>query len=191
MTEKQKNKEQIWETLFIIIPVLILVRLGDNFAINGIHEILYSGLFGAIGGVLGYGAFHLSKKHNLLTKIIILTVITVISIMSLFIAHNLTKKHFLTCEVCGYIAVDSKKQECEVCGNVTWEKEKTYGEQTDKNVWLIDEQLFWFEIDSITQQIDFYSPKQENGFIKDNNWKPIISKKNVIEHYEEITGENK
>ncbi|MDP1726240.1 MAG: hypothetical protein Q8M15_05610 [Bacteroidota bacterium] len=185
-TPKTTKTEQIWTSLFLLIPVLSLTRFSENFTQDSMTNILISGALGLIGGLLGFGCYYFVKPKNITIKILALIILTTLSFTTIFIV---SKVKYQTWEICGYIAVDRKSEECNVCGNVTWEKELTYDKETDKHLWLTDEQLFWFAIDSLNQPFDFYEPNAQDNFLKDKSWRPNITEKDLAESYIELTQE--
>ena len=60
-----------------------------------------------------------------------------------------------------------------------WEEQKKIKGYDDKQEWLKEEQLFWFTIDSLTEKIDFYNPAIDEGFVKDKNWRPMITEQEI------------
>lgn len=184
----RSKTENIWTSLFLLVPILSLTRLSENFTQDSTTRILISGGLGFIGGLLGYGCYYFVKTKNTPFKVLSLIILTISSILTIYIV---TKVKYQTCEICGYIAVDKKIDECRICGNITWEKELTYGNENDKYRWLSEEQLFWFAIDSLNQAIDFYKPEVQGDYRKDKSWKPNITEKDLAEDYLEKTLEKK
>jgi len=60
------QNEQIWKVIFIVVPTVILIRISNQFAVDFTSEILYSGISGIIGALLGAGAFQLAKKLTII-----------------------------------------------------------------------------------------------------------------------------
>lgn len=60
------QKEQIWKVIFVVVPTVVLIRVSYQFADDFTSEILYSGISGAIGALLGAGVFKLVKKFNII-----------------------------------------------------------------------------------------------------------------------------
>jgi len=185
MKEKPDIKEQIWTALFLVTPVTILSKLGDQFADSSLNRILLAGLFGGLGGLLGAGLLELVKTKTILVKSISVTILTGLCVTALIVATKLNKPTLQTCEICGYVAVTADKKECGYCGTLTWDNQKKIKGYDDKKEWLKDEQLFWFSLDSLTQQIDFYKPAVDEGFNKDKNWKPIINQQDLINDFDD------
>ena len=97
-----------------------------------------------------------------------------------FNANRLNSKQLsklITCEICGYIAVLLDSGYCFHCFNSIFNS--TAYKLNDKEKWVRDEQLNWFELYDKNEKVNFYGPKIESGFKKDIHWKPIITEKEV------------
>lgn len=169
--------------MFLVIPVIILSKLGDEFANSSINQILFAGLFGGLGALLGGGLLQLVKTKTTIVKTVSVIILTVFCATTLIVTNKLNKPTFLTCEICGYKGITSDKNECDYYGNLTWNEKKKIKNYEDKREWLKEEQLFWYSIDSLTQKIEFYNPLVDEGFEKDKNWKPIINQQDLIENF--------
>jgi len=183
MPDKTDRKEQIWLTLFLLVPVLILVRLSDIFAESNTGKFFFAGLFGAIGGLLGFGLYHFVKASSFLKKSITLTILLLVSISILYLVSESKKSNLLTCEVCGYKSINSKDSICQVCETKPWERFKNWKAFEVKRDYIEYNQLLFFGIDSLNQKIDFYSPQTIKTFDKDNNWKPILTAEKIREDF--------
>lgn len=88
MTKKESNKEQIWLTVFITVPVILLGKLGGELSnILGINSILTSGLLGGVGALIG---FALSRITSTLT-----TPIKISILVALFVVFGVVVRIFL------------------------------------------------------------------------------------------------
>lgn len=183
MKKKQDIKEQIWTALFLVTPVIILSKLSVLFADSSLNRILFAGLFGGLGGLLGAGFLQLVKTKTTFVKTISVILLTGLCVTTLIVVTKLNKPTLQTCEICGYVAISSGKKECGYCGTLTWDNKKKIKGYEDKREWLKDEQLFWFSLDSLKQPIDFYERNLDEGFYKDKNWKPIINQQDLIDDF--------
>ena len=183
MDKKPDIKEQIWTALFLVTPVIILSKLSDQFTDSSLNRILFAGLFGGLGGLLGAGFLQLVKTKTTFVKTISVIILTGLCITTLILSIRLNKPTLQTCEICGYEAIFSDKIECGYCGTLTWENQKKIKGFDDKQEWLKSEQLFCFSLDSLTQPIDFYKPTLDEGFYKDKKWKPIINQQDLIDDF--------
>jgi ribosomal protein L37E len=184
MKKKTDIKEQIWTALFLVTPIIILSRLSELFADSSLNRILFAGLFGGLGGLIGAGLLQLVKTRTTVIKTVSVILLTGFCITTIIVANKLRKPTLETCEICGYKAVGTTKKECEYCGSLSWDEQKKIIGYNDRQEWLRDEQLFWFSLDSLTQKVDFYNPIIDEGFEKDKDWKPIITVKELIDDFD-------
>ncbi len=148
------------------------MRLNEYIGEGAMQKILFSGLFGGLGAMIG--AFTYQKINNKKTPIKIIGLISITAFSAfLFIGIvKLSQPNYLTCEICGYKSLEKKKQECNICGNVTWKIEKKDNLYNSKQEWIKEEQLFWFGLED---SIQFFFPSQKGNFEKDKKWKPQIT----------------
>jgi hypothetical protein len=83
-----------------------------------------------------------------------------------------------TCAVCGYIAVLPDSGYCFNCYNDIWDSVTFFYHK--KNDWLKDVQEIYFSPDSSINNINFFEPKIHKKFVKDINWKPIVTKEMIL-----------
>ena len=71
MTQKKKlDENQMWTLVLAILPVIILMNVGKEFVDDSGMRILYAGLLGGIGGLIGFVANLLTKNRSRLAKIL-------------------------------------------------------------------------------------------------------------------------
>lgn len=68
--KKQFDESQTWMISMIIIPVLVLTNIGEELTSDAGVQILYSGIFGALGGVIGFATHYLTKEKSRVYKVI-------------------------------------------------------------------------------------------------------------------------
>jgi hypothetical protein len=188
MTKKTEIKDQIWTALFLVAPVIFLGKLGDIYTDNSLNRILLAGLFGGLGGLIGAGFLHLSKSKSTVIKTSLAALLIGLCVTTFVVVTKLNKPSLKTCEICGYKAIWTTKKQCEYCGNLPWIEKKKIKGYDDKQEWLKEEQLLWFTIDSLTEKIDFYKPTIDEGFVKDENWRPLVTEHDIKD---EFNNENK
>ena len=171
----------------------------NRLFINSFDNILISGLLGAVGVCAGFLIYKLVNKKNTTIKIAILVIIFIVFII-LIKVNNKNRQSTLdnfynqtnlisdlnnndsidasklkTCIICGYIAYLPDSNKCFYC-YLKYNKEKI------DNNFVINEQLMLFGAKyKVNKELDFYKPKIQLGFVKDTNWKPLVSKKEVID----------
>lgn len=178
------KKEQLWLTLFCTLPVAFLWPLGQQLAEPGVTRTLVSGVLGGLGAIIGFGLYYWLKNKSTKLKVIGLISILVLGIASMSVVIQMTKPVLNTCEICGYKAVDLKEGDCQYCGNPNWENLSYKNEYSDKYDWILEEQLFWFA-DEDTSKINFFEPSSDDGFEKDLEWKPSVTKLDIFEDNQE------
>jgi len=72
------NSEQIWMIVFIVLPTTLIANLGSEFAPETQMSVLYSGLFGGLGGLFGFLLHSLTKNKTAVIKSITLVLTVVI-----------------------------------------------------------------------------------------------------------------
>ncbi len=179
MTNKAEIKEQIWTGLFLVTPLVILSRLSENFDNSSPNRILFAALFGGLGGLIGLGVYYFVKNKTTSTKTIASLALIGLCISTIFITKNWTKPKLTTCEICGYLTLKPTDTKCVYCGNFTWDEMKSKREFSTKQDWIKSEQLFWFSLDSLTEKNNFYNPQIDQGFVKDKNWRPLVTEQEI------------
>lgn len=85
MKEKAKiNENQIWAIVMFILPFVILLNAGNELTNDKGIRILYAGLFGGIGGTIGFVTNFLTKDKNRVLKISALIIIIAICGFTVF-----------------------------------------------------------------------------------------------------------
>ena len=187
---ENKQKEKLWLSLFVMVPSIILVNYGESIYESGLNRILATGFFGAVGAMIGIKLFSKIKQKNTYLKVIHLILILCVGVIGMYLINLNTKSTNSTCEICGYIAVNKDKTECNYCFCETWEALDYKEEYKNKIEWLKEEQLFWFS-DSLFNDSMFYFPIEDEGYKKDNKWKPAITIDDIQRNEKEKTTHNK
>lgn len=164
------------------------MNLGEYFAEDGGMQILYSAILGGIGGLVGFGCYGLVQSKSTSVKVAALIILLSMSIGAVTMVHlnysktELNETEYMTCEVCGYKTLTQNDKFCGEClveiskSDIEIEGYNSYEE------YIIEEQLLFFTPDTLAADINFYSPIiTEDGYEKDMNWKPVVSKDSVLE----------
>jgi hypothetical protein len=70
MTKKKKlDENQIWLMLMTLLPVLILMNAGELLGDEGLMRMIYAGIFGGLGGLLGSITYFLTINKSRIYKI--------------------------------------------------------------------------------------------------------------------------
>jgi hypothetical protein len=67
---KKLEEKQIWQIIMTVIPVVMLANLGKELTSDSGMRIMYSGLFGGIGGLIGFVTKYLTEDKSRITKIL-------------------------------------------------------------------------------------------------------------------------
>jgi uncharacterized membrane protein (Fun14 family) len=97
MTEKKKlDENQIWTTVMTVLPVVILMNAGNELTDDGGMRVLYAGVFGGIGGLIGFAANYLTKDKSRLIKILAsLSILIICGLTVYFLTSKPTDKEIL------------------------------------------------------------------------------------------------
>jgi membrane associated rhomboid family serine protease len=85
----QGIKENVIYSLFIVIPIIIIINAFNVMAPPGSSRVLFGAAGGFVGGIFGYYFFEKTKAKPMKTRIAVMLVIWVVSIVLLLIAHKL------------------------------------------------------------------------------------------------------
>ena len=85
MTEKNKlDENQIWTMVMTLLPVVILMNAGDELTNHSGMRVLYAGVFGGIGAIIGFAANDFTKDKPRLVKILTSSIIILSCGLTLF-----------------------------------------------------------------------------------------------------------
>lgn len=82
--KKKLNKNQIWTVVMAVLPAVILMNAGNELTDDRGIRVLYAGVFGGIGGLIGFAANYLTKDKSRLVKILTSILIVVSCGLTLF-----------------------------------------------------------------------------------------------------------
>jgi hypothetical protein len=97
MSEKKKlDENQIWTMVMTLLPVAILMNLGNELTDDAGMRVLYAAVLGGIGGLLGFAASFLTKNKSRNIKIFATIALVGVSGASVwFLSSNLTDNDIL------------------------------------------------------------------------------------------------
>ena len=70
MPQEYNKKEQIWTALFVVTPAVIFSNFSEFFTDSSPNKILFAGVFGGLGGLLGWGLYFFVKSKTTIIQII-------------------------------------------------------------------------------------------------------------------------
>lgn len=77
MTEKKKlDESQIWTMIMTVLPVVILMNAGNELTDESGLRLLYAGIFGGVGGLIGFLGDYLTRNKSRILKIVA-TIVTI------------------------------------------------------------------------------------------------------------------
>ncbi len=89
MTEKKKPDENLtWTMVMTVLPVVILMNAGNELTDDSRMRILYAGIFGGRGGLIGFTADFLTKDKKRGVKIFSTVIIVAISVFTTYILSS-------------------------------------------------------------------------------------------------------
>lgn len=130
MTEKKKiDENKFWTTVMSVVPIVILMNAGNELTDDSGMRVFYAGVFGGIGGLIGYAANYLTKDKNRVVKILISVLIILLCGLTLFFISlkpsdsKILDKDWITQKI-GTIEFDSptklKYQTSEIPESMKW-----------------------------------------------------------------------
>lgn len=186
MTLKETfEKKGTWELVYVTgfyVPILLIVSdlVEDTLQSTALMII---GI--VVGAALGLGVYRLVRNSTHVTKsfVLLIGMLATIALSSPIQSYSMKMKYD-TCEVCGFVSVDKKTHVCQMCVSEKWDEQRMTG-YADKQEYIEEEQLFWFATESATEKVNFHLPEGEKNkkqFLKDENWKPLVTEQEVIEY---------
>lgn len=99
MTKTKDKKQEVLRITFLILPTLILAKLGDLFATEWMNRILFAAIFGGIGGALGYLVYSRVQNRGMATSVLVAILPVGVALAGL--VWKARTQMPITCEVCG------------------------------------------------------------------------------------------
>lgn len=196
-----KDFSKTLRLIYIAFFFAMFTSFNNIIYIKGVNEIILAGFMGVLGAITGFFVFKLIEKSKNSIKLSLLFALFLLMLVGFFINSNQNKKERLldkenveisinklakidslklkTCEVCGYVAFYPDSEYCLYCFST--EFDFTTNEIKTQKEWIKHEQLYWFSSFVENNKIFFFEPKNDLGFVKDPNWKPSVTTKEVLE----------
>lgn len=173
-----KSKINYWQIVYILILIgivqFIFISLTDLNVTITIKILL-----GILGTFLGLFIERMVHNRNWIFKLLLLVILIA---PPFIIGAFRTNQDYKTCEICGYIAVDSEGF-CNSCFCNEWRVEKNSGDFQNHGFWVKEMQLETFVLDSLNQENVFNLTDSDLDFEKDKNWKPSVTLNDLIENF--------
>ncbi len=138
-------------------------------------------LWGALGAAIHYMSLKRGMKFRWLTT-------GIFAVLTLGVGFGLTKafaidhSHLKTCPVCGFVSLEAVEAICPVC-QVKFNNldAKVEGYESEAEYLVALQTMYFMPIPPDTT-IDFFAPcKVQGNYQKDPNWKPSVSKQDVLD----------
>lgn len=75
------KSEQIWSKVFVVLPLILGMNLGNYVGRSDVSEILYIALFSGVGVVLGFMADRITKNEKTTIKIVALILVLAVCLL--------------------------------------------------------------------------------------------------------------
>ncbi|UII20499.1 hypothetical protein [Fulvivirga ligni] len=86
---KEIKNDQLWLTLFTVIPVVSASNLGRELSLLlGINSILVSAIVGGVGGAIGFGLYQFTKESSMIAGVLTLLALFISIIMLIIIIDS-------------------------------------------------------------------------------------------------------
>ena len=173
-----KDENEIIELMIWMLPAIMLPMIAGDIG-GKTPEIAMSIILGGLGGAIGVTLYWLTKDKSKSIKYGIFGLMVIGLIGTMIFFPNRTesdKNNLITCQICGYKAVEKKGGECDVCITQINDRFKDEEGYFSIEELIKEEQLYFFSMEnnvtfknpSIYKDLDF-------EYLKDKNWKPIVT----------------
>ena len=158
------------------------MQFGNSYTTDKGMKVLYSGLAGGMGGLLGFAGYYFTINRPAAIRMVVLIIIAVITVLPTILlpttpavaASNNT--NYSTCPVCGYVAYKASEKACDNCGEELTAAEVRQSDLADMDSLIRLDQAFYFIPDDEKAPITFNQPAiSEDGYKLDKSWKPSVS----------------
>jgi len=179
---QSKNEIGTKELMIWMLPAIILPMISGDIG-GETPEIVLSMILGGLGATIGFVLYWLTKKKSNSIKygaygLMIVGLIG--TILFLTNRDEIVNGKLITCQICGYKAIEYMGDECDVCVTPINDRFKVEEGYSSIQELIKEEQLFFF---SMEEDVTFNEPKVykdvDNEFLKDNNWNPLVTEQEV------------
>ncbi len=189
--DRTKKDFQNWQLIIWVLPIITLPLMAGDLNFD-IPEMALRALLALLGGAIGFVLFWITKGRSRQVQLGTLGITAVVLLgWLLFFANrsNSARENLLTCEICGYKTLNRLGEECNVCLgalNDIYRLEEGYSSMDEL---IVEEQLMFFAFEE-EEGVTFSTPKSyddgENTYLKDDNWKPRVTKEAVKDYWQEL-----
>jgi hypothetical protein len=181
-TQSSISESKYWLPIFLLVPLICMMHFGNAYTADKGIQLLYSGLTGGAGGLLGFAGYYFTINRPTAIRVLVLLVIVVITALPTILlpaAPAVTSNKnsdYSTCPVCGYVAFKANEKACDNCGEELTAEEMHQSGLADVDSLIRLDQAFYFIPDDEKAPIKFRQPDiSEDGYKLDKSWKPSVS----------------
>jgi hypothetical protein len=185
-TQSSVSESKYWLPIFLIVPLICTMEFGNAYTTDKGMRVLYSGLAGGVGGLLGFAGYYFTTNKSFAIRTVVLIMIAVISALPTILIPTApavalsNNTNYSTCPVCGYVAYKAIEKTCDNCGEELTSEELSESGLTDVDSLIRFDQAFYFIPDDEKAPITFSQPAvSEDGYKLDKSWKPSVSEATV------------
>ncbi len=85
------GEQQIWLIAMAMLPVIVLIKVGDFLTDDKNLQLIYSVVFGGIGGLMGYGGHYMTKNKSFFIKLLTVIGLFILSVLILYFCTTLVR----------------------------------------------------------------------------------------------------
>lgn len=188
-SNKPKEETGVLELMIWMLPAITLPMIAGDIG-GKTPEIVISMILGGFGATIGVLLYWITKdkSKSIKTGVLGLMIIGLIGTMMFFVNRTESEKSdLMTCQICGYKALDNIGDECNVCIAQINEKLKDEEGYISIEELIKEEQLYFFAMeDDVTFKEPSIYKDFDLKFKKDKNWKPIVTEDEVEKRRKEM-----
>ena len=173
-----KGENGTIELIIWLLPAITLPMIAEDIG-GKTPEIVLSMILGVLGAAIGFPLFWFTKDKSKSIKYGTLGLMVIGLIGTIIFFANRTeseKRNLITCQICGYKALEKKGGECDVCIAQINEEFKEEEGYLSIDELIKEEQLYFFSMeDNVTFQNPEIYKDLDVEYLKDKNWKPIVT----------------
>lgn len=177
-----KGENGAIEIMIWMLPAMTLPMIAEDIGGNT-PEIAMGMILGGLGAAIGFPLYWLTKDKSKSIKYGTFGLMAIGLIGTIMFFTNKTeseKRNLITCQICGYKALEKKGGECDVCiAQINNEFKDAEGYLSIEEL-IKEEQLYFFSMeDNVTFQNPEIYKDLDFEYLKDKNWKPIVTEEEV------------
>ena len=176
------SESKYWLPIFLAVPLVCSMQFGNAYTADKGMKLLYSGLAGGVGGLLGCAGYYFTINRLPVIRVVTLIILAVITALPTILLSDTpavaasNKTNYSTCPVCGYVAYKVGEMACDNCGEELTTEEMRQSGLTDADSLVRLDQAFYFIPDGEKVPVTFSQPAiSEDGYKLDKTWKPSVS----------------